>query len=995
MTASGRDLRQYFLDFFARHGHTVVKSAPLIPANDPTLMFTNAGMVPFKDVFVGREQRDYVRAVSAQKCMRVSGKHNDLEQVGRTARHHTFFEMLGNFSFGDYFKEEAIVLCWRFLTEELQLPSDRLWVTVFGGAEGIPADDEARQLWVKVSGLPPSRILSMGMSENFWAMGETGPCGPCTEVHFDLGGSGEPTLEDFEQGRVVEIWNNVFMQFNRHSEGRLEPLPKPSVDTGMGLERLAAVVQGCRSNYDCDLFTPLLEHVSTLANRSYQHSDAEEDVSMRVVADHARATAFLVADGIQPSNEARGYVLRRIMRRAIRHGRRLGLDDLFFHRACDAVVALMRDAYPELEASRTLLQKVAENEEQGFRRTLDTGLKLLEETLASAQASGARTLPGHTVFKLYDTYGFPKDLTETIATERGWTLDEEGFAAAMAAQKERSRGSEVGEEAVGDVYQEIRRTGGPVRFEGYDHESTPLTERAGTWRRRITSTGEVLEMETVVRALVADGQRVDSVEAGHFEVVLNPTPFYGESGGQAGDPGTLHREDLTAVVADSVKPLEELTISRGTITQGRLEVGQRVWAGYRPEIRQGTRVHHSATHLLHGALRQTLGEHVKQAGSLVAPDRLRFDFSHFEAPTPAQLRAVETDAYRRVAANHTVVTDILPFEEARARGAIAMFGEKYGDVVRVVTMGESVEFCGGTHAAHTSDIGWVLITRDEAVSSGVRRIEAEVGEAAKQRVQNWAQRLRASAALLRGENAPPEIQSDGIVQAVAKMMREHERLQHALANFDPAPTPPNPAVDTVALSETARFEDAQRLRDTWQALVQLTNARPADALAVADAYADIDISGVLRAFAQVAQWNRTAERRLEDQQRDALGDQVEILVGQAENVCSIRLVTAHLPDVSAKQLRSLADRLRDRLGSCLVCLATGESGKVSVLIALSKDLVPALDAGALLKEVAPLVEGRGGGKAELAQGGGTRVEGLPSLFAAVTTHARSALESNP
>ena len=742
MDKRAQALRQGFLDYFAKHGHRVVPSGSLVPANDPTLMFTNAGMVQFKDVFVGQEKRPYTRAASCQKCLRVSGKHNDLEEVGRTARHHTFFEMLGNFSFGDYFKAEAIELAWNLVTREWSLDPARLWVTVFGGEAGIPADSDARRFWKKVSGLPDARILGKGMKGNFWAMGETGPCGPCTEIHYDILGTGDVRSEDFENGRVVEIWNNVFMQFQRFADGALVPLEKTGVDTGMGLERVAAVVAGERSNYHTDLFLPLLDAIASAVGKPYHRGDGDDDVSMRVIADHARTTAFLVADGVQPSNEGRGYVMRRIMRRAIRHGKRLGFEDAFLHDICDVVVTTMGDAYPELVEARSLLRKVAEIEEKSFRRTLDTGLRILEEEIEAARTARLRQIPGAAVFKLYDTYGFPKDLTELLARERGLGVDEKGFEIAMAAQQERSRGADVGEAAVDTIYKQLAQKLGAVRFVGYPHEDEPLSAREGTWRVRDEGGVSYLEAQCKVRALVRDGREVDSASApggdsalaaGVVEVVLDPTPFYGEAGGQVGDKGVLvgagSGAGLKAEVMITLKPVEGLTVSRVRVLAGAVQVGDTVWAGYVPAVRKATRAHHSATHLLHGALRKVLGEHVKQAGSLVDPDHLRFDYAHFEAPSPKQLAAVEDDANARVAKNHPVVTEVLPFVEAKQKGAIAFFGDKYGDIVRVVSMGESVEFCGGTHAKQTGDIGLVLITREEAVASGVRRLEAEVGDA--------------------------------------------------------------------------------------------------------------------------------------------------------------------------------------------------------------------------------------------------------------------------
>ena len=579
------ELRSHFLDFFGQNGHTVVRSAPLIPANDPTLMFVNAGMVQFKDLFVGAETRDYTRATSAQKCMRVDGKHNDLEEVGRTARHHTLFEMLGNFSFGDYFKEEAITLAWQFLTKELEIDPSKLWVTVFGGGEGLEADHEARELWHKISGLPQDRILDMGMKDNFWSMGDTGPCGPCTEIHYDTGGDTAPTLDDFENGRVVEIWNNVFMQFERKSGGELINLPKPSVDTGMGLERLATLMQNENSNYHNDTFMPLIDLTSSLVGKAYTRSDKEDDVSMRVIADHARAAAFLVADGVRPLNAGRGYVMRRIMRRAIRHGNRLGFKDLFFHKICAEVVQGMGAAYPELRDAESLIEKVVELEETTFRRTLDSGLKILSKEIADLK--GAKVLEGKTVFKLYDTYGFPKDLTELIASEHDLEVDQDGFDRAMQAQKELSQGSAVGEQAVDSVYKELAQGIGEVEFVGYEHEDAPLDSREGTWRLREEGDSNFLEVETRIAALIVDSQATQEASVGKVEVVLNPTPFYGEAGGQIGDRGMIVTDSGAKIeITECQKPVDKFTVCIGKVIEGAVTTGEQVWAGYEPKVRE-------------------------------------------------------------------------------------------------------------------------------------------------------------------------------------------------------------------------------------------------------------------------------------------------------------------------------------------------------------------------------------------------------------------------
>ncbi|MEC9465695.1 MAG: alanine--tRNA ligase [Myxococcota bacterium] len=977
-TMTAAELRSQFLDFFAQHGHTKVKSAPLIPANDPTLMFTAAGMVQFKDVFVGAEKRDYTRAASCQKCMRVSGKHNDLEEVGRTSRHHTFFEMLGNFSFGDYFKEEAIEMAWKLLTEELEIDSSKLWVTVFGGEEGIAADTEAREIWKRVSGLPDERILDMGMKDNFWAAGDTGPCGPCTEIHYDTGGDTPPTLEDFESGRVVEIWNNVFMQFERLPSGELIDLPKPSVDTGMGLERLAALMQGQLSNYHTDLFMPLLQLTSELVGKAYQKSDSEDDVSMRVIADHARATAFLVADGVQPSNEGRGYVMRRIMRRAIRHGHRLGFSELFFHKVCTRVVDTMGDAYPELKDAAALIQKVAELEETSFRRTLESGLKILEDEIGKLGSS--QELAGETVFKLYDTYGFPKDLTELIAFERHITIDEAGFDAAMKAQQERSRGSQVGDQAVGAIYKELALEHGEVAFVGYTHEDEPIESREGPWRlQEINGTG-CLQVETRVVALLADGKTVESAEAGDIEVVLNPTPFYGEAGGQVGDTGFLWTDDgFCAEVGNTQKPVDKFTVSHARIKQGALKVGQSLWAGYEPAGRKQIRAHHSATHILHASLRTVLGEHVKQAGSLVEAGRLRFDYSHFEAPTDEHIRNIEADANQQVMQGAPVVTDVLPFDEAKERGAIALFGEKYGDVVRVVTMGDSVEFCGGTHAKNTRDIDLVIVSRDEAIASGVRRIEAEVGTAARARAINHYEKLSQAAALINEGTLPDHLEDETILTALAKTMKTHHTQIEQLKAAGMPSTELQLQAKAPTLNEDFGFAEAQKGRDLWQGLIKVINGRPLE-----EAYIKgIDAGNLIGTLLDVQQANKANERQLKKSKQAALGAQAGDMVSSAEDIKGIRVLATKVEGISGKGLRDLADQLRPKLSSGILCLGAESDGRASLLIAVSKDLTSEFRAGDLMRELAPHIDGKGGGKPELAQGGGTNPDGFAALFDAL------------
>jgi alanyl-tRNA synthetase len=1019
-------LRQLYLDYFAGHGHTVVKSAPLVPLGDPTLMFVNAGMVPFKDIFVGAEHSDFRRAVSCQKCMRVSGKHNDLEEVGRTARHHTFFEMLGNFSFGDYFKEEAIVMAWDLVSKQLGLDKSRLWITVFGGAEGLQPDHEARRLWQRISGLPAERIVDKGLKDNFWQMGDTGPCGPCTEVHFDQGGDTPVCDADFDSGRVMEIWNNVFMQFERQKDGTLRTLPAPSVDTGMGLERVAALTQGADSNYHSDAFTPLLETIAELCGRPYGRSGSEDDVSMRVIADHARAMAFAVADGVQPSNEGRGYVLRRIMRRAIRHGRRLGLEDIFLPRVCDTVVAQMGAAYAELGEAKSLIEKVVAGEETGFRRTLDTGLKMLGDTVAALRTQGRAVLPGDTVFKLYDTYGFPKDLTDVLAQESGMQVDDAGFETAMEAQRARSRGGEVGSAAVHAVYKELLMSLGKTLFVGDRHEDEPLQDRPGTWRLRQAANQSFLETKVQVAAVLADHSVQPQVQAPstataavELEVVLQPTPFYGESGGQAGDAGVIigdSGDPTLAQVLSTHKPLDGLTVCRIKLLKGTLRPGDSVWAGYDPLLRKQTRAHHSATHLLHGALRQVLGDHVKQAGSFVDSEHLRFDYAHFSAPTAEQLQQTEAQANSRIAVDAAVSIAEVTYDAAKALGAIALFGEKYGDRVRVITMGHSIELCGGTHVRRTSELDMLLIVQEQAVQSGVRRIEACVGAAARRLSRRTAGLLTVAARLLGGEefdwqaqcdDAGPEAQAalGGLHKAYAlhQTLQQSQPTSETSAAPKPSATPKSsPAPKTHASSSAepvfsaAKFgvtppqlppqfayAQARQLLDTWQGLVQLVNGRLADSEAIVQRFGKD--SPTLCAVAALLQANRRMERRAADSLRGSRASQATGLAEQVRTVGTVKIICSTLEGADAGELRDVADALRNHLGSVVVALAgvpaEAGAGKVSLLVAVTPDLVTRLRAGELIRQMAPFIGGRGGGKPELAQAGGTDAQGIAAAFA--------------
>ncbi|MBI2378521.1 MAG: alanine--tRNA ligase [Deltaproteobacteria bacterium] len=757
------ELRSTFLSFFQRHGHELVGSSALVPANDPTLLFTNAGMVQFKDVFTGREARPYVRATTAQKCVRAGGKHNDLENVGYTARHHTFFEMLGNFSFGDYFKELAIELAYNLIVDVLQLPEDRLCVTVFAGEDGIPADEEAAAIWARV-GLPKDRIFRLGKKDNYWQMGDTGPQGPCSEIHYFVG---EDLSGSLDLGRVersdgwLEIWNLVFMQFQKErADSPLAPLPKPSIDTGAGLERLAMVLAKKTSNYDTDAFVPLIQRVAKEVGKTYEASMEPDDVSMRVIADHSRAATFLIADGVQPSNEGRGYVLRRIMRRAIRHGSRLGYGELFFHRACLAVVDRMQAAYPELTRARSLIEKVAENEEASFRKTLERGLKYLGKEMDEARGRGDSAIDPVFVAKLYHTYGFPIDLTRVIAEESSLLVDEAAAERAVVDSYKDSVTDKLGGAgtAVGSVYFRIRDEAGPTGFLGYDHDMATAT----------------------VKALVRGAERVtNAIEGEEVEIVLDATPFYGEAGGQVGDRGRIMAEGLEIEVRDTQKPRPDLVVHVGLVKSGKVAVGQRVSASIDRALREATRKNHSATHLLHLALKEVLGDHVQQKGSLVSPDRLRFDFAHFSPVTREELEAIERRVNELVLADAATETKVASIDEARKEGAVMLFGEKYGEDVRMVRIGsDSLELCGGTHVRRAGEIGFVKIVSDGALASGVRRMEAVTGMGAVTWAQRQSDMLTRAASLLR--TSPDEL-PDRLERMQKKQKELEQKLEEALA----------------------------------------------------------------------------------------------------------------------------------------------------------------------------------------------------------------------
>jgi alanyl-tRNA synthetase len=744
-------LRQAFLDYFKSKGHEVVPSSPLVPGNDPTLLFTNAGMVQFKDVFLGQEKRNYSRACSVQRCVRAGGKHNDLENVGYTARHHTFFEMLGNFSFGDYFKEEAIPFAWEFLIEVLKIPAEKLWVTVY------ETDDEAFDIWHKKVGLDQARIIRIGDkpgggSDNFWQMGDTGPCGPSTEIFYDHGPEiegGLPGTPEEDGDRYIEIWNVVFMQYNRDAEGTLHALPKPSVDTGSGLERMAAVMQGVHSNYDIDLFQNIIKVIADLTGCTELNNN-----SLKVIADHIRACAFLVVDGVIPSNEGRGYVLRRIIRRALRHGNQLGMKEPFFYQLVDVLNAEMGEAYPELARSVDAVKKVLRQEEERFAETLEQGLAILEESIAGMQG---KTIAGETVFKLYDTYGFPVDLTADIARERGLEVDEDGFDKEMEAQRERARAASH----FGVDYNEAVQIDAQSRFSGYDH----------------------IQDQGTVESIVMGTDQVDMLSEGQEAIlVLDNTPFYAESGGQVGDTGFLSSDTARFQVVDTQKQGNAI-LHMGKLIEGKLKKGDKLTAQVNSERRQAIACHHSATHLLHAALRQVLGEHVQQKGSLVNAERLRFDFAHFEAVTPEQIKEIEALANRHIRANHAVVTQLMDLEAAKASGAMALFGEKYADKVRVLSMSEfSVELCGGTHVHHTGDIGLLKIISEGGVAAGVRRIEAVAGAKALSWLNESESRLMQIAGMFKAGRDDVVDKSSQVLEKQRRLEKELEQLKAKLAS---------------------------------------------------------------------------------------------------------------------------------------------------------------------------------------------------------------------
>lgn len=875
MSKSTAEIRQAFLDFFHTKGHQIVQSSSLVPNNDPTLLFTNAGMNQFKDVFLGLDKRPYTRATTAQRCVRAGGKHNDLENVGYTARHHTFFEMLGNFSFGDYFKHDAINFAWELLTgkEWFNLPKEKLWVTVYA------TDDEAYNIWKDEVGVPAERIIRIGdnkgaqyASDNFWQMGDTGPCGPCTEIFFDHGDhiwGGPPGSPEEDGDRYIEIWNIVFMQFNRQSDGTLEPLPKPSVDTGMGLERITAVLQHVNSNYDIDLFRKLIADVAKVTG-----ADDLTSKSLRVIADHIRSCAFLICDGVIPSNEGRGYVLRRIIRRAVRHGYMLGAKDTFFYKLVAPLIDVMGSAGEELARQRVMVEKVLKSEEEQFARTLERGLQLLDDELASLTGD---TLSGEAAFRLYDTYGFPLDLTADVCRERNLKVDEAGFEAAMEEQRRRARENS----GFGADYNSLIKVDKRSDFSGYDHN-----EQAAT-----------------IVALYKEGQPVTELNAGDEGlVILDKTAFYAESGGQVGDTGVLSSNDAQFSVLDTQKYGQAIGHA-GRVDSGKLTVNHKITAKIDEERRNAIRLNHSATHLMHAALRQVLGEHVSQKGSLVNDKYLRFDFSHFEAMTPAQIREVEALVNAEIRKNEPVVTELMDLEEAKAKGAMALFGEKYDERVRVLSMGDfSTELCGGTHAARTGDIGLFRIISESATAAGIRRIEAVTGSGALESVNQQSDALSAVAQLVKSDEA-------GVSEKVKA------------------------ALDKI----------------------------------------------------------RTLEKELQQLKEQQAAQESSSMTKDAVSVNGVKLLVKQLTNAEPKMLRTMVDDLKNQLSSGIIVLSTISDDKVSLIAGVTKDLTGKVKAGELVAFIAEQISGKGGGRPDMAQAGGTDTAALPAAMASVESWVASHL----
>jgi len=865
MTLSTADIRRKFIEYFSRNGHQAVASSSLVPADDPTLLFTNAGMNQFKDVFLGSEKRSYTRAVSSQRCVRAGGKHNDLENVGYTARHHTFFEMLGNFSFGDYFKQEAIQFAWSFLTEELKLPKDKLLVTVYA------EDDEAFDIWENQIGVPKEKIIRIATSDNFWSMGDTGPCGPCSEIFYDHGEhiwGGPPGTPEEDGDRFIEIWNLVFMQSNRQADGTMEPLPKPSIDTGMGLERISAIMQHVHSNYEIDLFDNLIKAAATIVG-----TEDLSNKSLRVIADHIRSCAFLVCDGVMPSNEGRGYVLRRIIRRAVRHGYQLGASDIFFYKLVEALIKEMGEAYPELKDQKPVIEKVLRVEEEQFSKTLSRGMNILNEALEALEGT---VIPGELVFKLYDTYGFPTDLTADVAREHDYTIDEDGFQAAMQAQRKRAQEASQ----FGADYNDTLRVEQETAFTGYDNG----------------------EQESNVVELICGNDFCEQLTDGQEGVVvLDSTPFYAESGGQVGDTGVLKVANGEFLVTDTQK-LGNAFAHKG-IVKGVIQKGDKAAAKIDDTKRTSIRKNHSATHLLHAALREVLGDHVTQKGSLVNAERLRFDFSHFESVTAEQLQTIEQRVNEEIQANHALTTQLMDLDEAKASGAMALFGEKYDEKVRVVSMGPfSTELCGGTHVKQTGDIGLFKIISEGGIASGVRRIEAVSGMGALAFVQQQQAVLQQAASLLKTDAL-------GVAEKVAQTQTQQKELEKTVT----------------ALKQ------------------KLASQQGADVLSNI-----VEINGV-------------------------------------------KALIAELEGVEAKSLRGMVDDLKNRIGEGVIVLGVPADGKVSLIAGVTKGLTNKVKAGELINFIAAQVGGKGGGRPDMAQAGGSQPENLSEALQSVNAWLKDKL----
>jgi alanyl-tRNA synthetase len=864
---TGSQIRAAFLKFFEERGHTVVASSGLIPKDDPTLLFTNSGMVQFKNCFLGLEDRGYTRAASSQKSVRAGGKHNDLENVGFTARHHTFFEMLGNFSFGDYFKKESIAWGWEFLTEKMGLPKDKLWITIYQD------DDEAFEIWNKQMNVPAERIVRMGMESNFWMMGETGPCGPCSEILYDQGsgvGCGRPECSvECDCDRHLELWNHVFTQFDRDKDGNFNPLPKPNIDTGMGLERLTAVIQGVDSNYDSDLFMPIIRYMAKISGKTYG-ADQDNDVSIRVIADHSRAVTFLIGDGVLPSNEGRGYVLRRILRRAARHGKLLGLGKPFLNEVVSTVVETMKDAYPDLIDKESYIRKVIVNEEQRFIETLDSGLKILGEEVALLKKAGQTIVPGEVVFKLYDTFGFPVDLTADIVKKDGLTLDNDGFEKAMEAQRERARESwkGSGEHAIADSYMKLAVKGISTEFIGF-HGVTESTAR--------------------ITAILKKDEDTDVLAEGdNAEIFVEETPFYGEKGGQVGDTGVIEGDGFLFEVWDTQWPLDNLITHIGKLKKGSIKVGDQAILKVDREVRRATEAHHSGTHVLNAALLRILGDHIKQSGSFVNPERLRFDFTHFSRIEEAEMDAIETIANEYIRQNAEVDTRVLPREEAMKTGACAVFDEKYGESVRLVKMGDfSMELCGGTHVNKTGDIGMLKVVGESSVAAGVRRIEAVTGREAVKYVKAVESELKKAAAMLRVSPMEVSDRLDKLQKQQRDLEKEMEGLKSKLAAKD--------------LSQ---------------------------------------------------------------------------LYSQIKEIKGTRVLAVMVDTDDVKTLRDMGDKLRDKIQSGIVLIGSKAGDKAMLLCLVTKDLTAKYHAGKIIKEIAPVVGGSGGGRPDMAQAGGPKPENL-------------------